>query len=50
VSHGKPVEGSGDGRVLTLATDPDAANGKDSVYRYDRAGLLLALKAAGGRS
>jgi two-component system chemotaxis sensor kinase CheA len=50
VSHGKPAEGSGDGRVLTLATDPDAVDGKDSIYRYDRAGLLLALKAAGGRS
>jgi two-component system, chemotaxis family, sensor kinase CheA len=32
--------------VLRLATDPDAADGLDSVYRYDRAGLLIALKAA----
>ena len=38
---------SGDARVLTLAADPDAADGKDKIYRYDRAGLMLALKSAG---
>ena len=27
-----------------LATDPDAADGNDSIYRYDRAGLLIALE------
>jgi two-component system chemotaxis sensor kinase CheA len=46
VSHGKPVDEGQSGRVLRLATDPDAADGADSIYRYDRAGLLLALKAA----
>ena len=35
------------GRLLRLATDPDAADGKDSIYRYDRAGLLMALKSTG---
>ena len=35
------------GRLLRLATDPDAADGKDSIYRYDRAGLLIALKNTG---
>ena len=39
--------GEGTGRVLRLAADPDAADGKDSIYRYDRAGLLMALKSAG---
>jgi len=47
VSQGKTVKPDKGGRVLRLATDPDAANGKDSIYRYDRAGLLLALKASG---
>jgi len=46
VSHGNPVEEGQSGRVLRLATDPDAADGEESIYRYDRAGLLLALKAA----
>ena len=35
------------GRLLRLATDPDAADGKDSIYRYDRVGLLSALKSTG---
>jgi two-component system chemotaxis sensor kinase CheA len=48
VSHGEPVEADMAGRVLRLATDPDAVDGKDSIYRYDRTGLLLALKAASG--
>ena len=32
---------TGGAHVLTLATDPDGADGEDSIYRYDRAGLLL---------
>jgi hypothetical protein len=32
---------------LTLAADPDAADGKNTIFRYDRAGLMLALKSAG---
>ena len=35
------------GRVLHLASDPARADGADSIYRYDRAGLLMALKAVG---
>jgi len=46
VSHGREVDPAESGRILRLATDPDAANGADSIYRYDRAGLLLALKSA----
>jgi two-component system chemotaxis sensor kinase CheA len=46
VSHGDAIEGDKGGRILRLATDPDAVDGKDSIYRYDRTGLLLALKSA----
>jgi two-component system, chemotaxis family, sensor kinase CheA len=46
VSHGREVDPAEAGRILRLATDPDAADGADSIYRYDRAGLLLALKSA----
>jgi len=46
VSQGREVDPEEGGRVLRLATDPDAADGADSIYRYDRAGLLLALKSA----
>jgi two-component system chemotaxis sensor kinase CheA len=46
VSHGEAIEGDQAGRVLRLATDPDSVDGKDSIYRYDRTGLLLALKSA----
>ena len=34
-------------RVLRLSANPDSADGKDSIYRYDRTGLLIALKTAG---
>jgi two-component system chemotaxis sensor kinase CheA len=34
-------------RVIWLRTDPEADGKKDqSIYRYDRAGLLMALKSA----
>jgi two-component system chemotaxis sensor kinase CheA len=46
VSEGREVAGDGGGRVLRLASDPDAADGQDKIYRYDRAGLLIALKSA----
>ena len=51
VSHGDPIEEGLGGRVLRLASDPEKVDGKDSIYRYDRTGLLLALKSAsaGGR-
>jgi two-component system chemotaxis sensor kinase CheA len=35
-------------KTIWLRTEPEAANKKDfSIYRYDRAGLLTALKSAG---
>jgi two-component system chemotaxis sensor kinase CheA len=46
VSQGREVPAGEGGRVLRLETDPDAADGQDSIYRYDRAGLLIALKSA----
>jgi two-component system chemotaxis sensor kinase CheA len=37
-------------RVIQLRADPEAASpGDDTIYRYDRAALLMALKSAGGR-
>jgi two-component system chemotaxis sensor kinase CheA len=37
-------------RAIYLRSDPEPASKKDdSIYRYDRAGLLMALKSAGGR-
>ena len=44
-SDGQAPTPTGDARVLTLATDPDAT-GDGRIYRYDRAGLMLALKSA----
>ena len=36
-------------RVIRLRSDPDPASEKDeTIYRYDRAALLMALKSAGG--
>ena len=35
-------------RTLVLRDEPDASADDGSIYRYDRAGLLLALKAASG--
>jgi two-component system chemotaxis sensor kinase CheA len=51
-SKGSAADVAGAQRVLWLRADPDAASKKDdSIYRYDRAGLLMALKSAsGGRS
>jgi len=38
-------------KTIWLRTEPDASGKKDeSIYRYDRAGLLMALKAAGAGS
>ena len=35
-------------KTIWLRTEPEAASKKDdSIYRYDRAGLLMALKSAG---
>ena len=38
-----------DGRTIWLRAEPEAAGKKDdSIYRYDRAGLLMALKIGSG--
>jgi two-component system chemotaxis sensor kinase CheA len=37
-------------RTIVLRADPESAgDGDGSIYRYDRAGLLMALKSAGGK-
>ena len=47
-SQGEEVPGDVAKRTIWLRSDPDAANKKDtSIYRYDRAGLLMALKSTG---
>jgi two-component system chemotaxis sensor kinase CheA len=47
-SQGSTVGKKKAGRTIWLRADPDATDaGEDSIYRYDRAGLLMALKAAG---
>lgn len=44
-SLGEDVPEEGGGKTIWLRNEPDAANKKDfSIYRYDRAGLLTALK------
>ena len=45
------VPGGAAARTIRLRTDPEPASKKDdSIYRYDRAALLMALKSvAGGR-
>jgi two-component system chemotaxis sensor kinase CheA len=46
-AQGAEVAGDA-GKTIWLRSDPDAAGKKDeSIYRYDRAGLLMALKTAG---
>ena len=43
--------GDDKGQTIWLRADPDAAGKKDSsIYRYDRAGLMIALKSATGGS
>jgi two-component system chemotaxis sensor kinase CheA len=44
-SDGQPVEAGEAARVIVLRSDPDGEDDQ-SIYRYDRAGLLMALKAA----
>jgi two-component system chemotaxis sensor kinase CheA len=49
VPDGTPVAKKAAGRTIRLRSDPEAAGDKDSsIYRYDRAALLVALKSAGG--
>ena len=45
---GEDLPDSVNNKTIWLRTEPEAANKKDdSIYRYDRAGLLVALKSAG---
>ncbi len=46
-SEGTKVEKKKAARTIWLRADPDGPDGDESIYRYDRAGLLMALKAAG---
>ena len=50
-TRGAEVSASAGGKTIWLRTESDARSAKDdSIYRYDRAGLLMALKtAASGR-
>jgi two-component system chemotaxis sensor kinase CheA len=50
-SVGEDLPEEGVDRTIWLRTEPEAAGRKDeSIYRYDRAGLLMALKSvASGR-
>ncbi len=49
VSKGAKVDKKAAARTIRLRAEPEAANAKDSsIYRYDRAALLVALKSAGG--
>ena len=48
-SLGEEVPAESGGKTIWLRSEPEASGKKDqSVYRYDRAGLLMALKSAGG--
>jgi len=47
-SESQPVVGTENAKVIVLRSDPEGEDGQ-SIYRYDRAGLLMALKAASGR-
>ena len=46
----QPIQAADGARTIVLRSDPDGED-ENSIYRYDRAGLLMALKAASaGRS
>jgi len=50
VADGAKVDKNTAKRTIRLRTEPEASGAKDaSIYRYDRAALLVALKSAGGR-
>ena len=48
-SDGKPVSAVEGARTIVLRSDPEGEDAT-SIYRYDRAGLLMALKAASAGS
>jgi len=46
----EPKKAANGARTIVLRSEPEAAGkGDQSIYRYDRAGLLMALKSAGGK-
>ena len=46
LSDSSAADGAAPGRTIRLRSDPEAAAAGDgSIYRYDRAGLLMALKS-----
>jgi two-component system chemotaxis sensor kinase CheA len=46
----EPATAAKGARTIVLRSDPESAgDGDGSIYRYDRAGLLMALKSAGGK-
>jgi two-component system chemotaxis sensor kinase CheA len=48
-SVGEDLPEEVNGKTIWLRTNPEVANKKDeSIYRYDRAGLLMALKSVSG--
>jgi two-component system chemotaxis sensor kinase CheA len=49
LSDGKPVEAADGAKTIVLRSEPEGEDG-ESIYRYDRAGLLMALKAAAAGS
>jgi len=50
-SQGEELASDAPDRTIWLRSEPEASGKKDqSIYRYDRAGLLIALKSAGGKA
>jgi two-component system chemotaxis sensor kinase CheA len=50
VSEDAKVAKGAAARTIRLRSEPEAANAKDrSIYRYDRAALVMALKSSGAR-
>ncbi|MCW3798861.1 chemotaxis protein CheA [Sphingomonas sp. BN140010] len=48
-AKGQPLPANDEGaRTIWLRAEPDARKNDKSIYRYDRAGLMMALTAAGG--
>ena len=49
-TQGAEVPGDAAAKTIWLRSEPEATGKKDeSIYRYDRAGLLMALKSSAGR-
>lgn len=46
-ARGSEVPANDDARTIWLRSEPEGKRNDESIYRYDRAGLMMALKAAG---